>query len=68
MGMTQTGTTSDRLQAALVAQHAEIHHLLTVIGNKVDSIDPESANWGDVGNMGYIAERLRDAAGLSDQS
>lgn len=62
-GMTTTQTTATELEAALLARHMEIHELLAEIGNMADTVDPETANWGHVGDLGRIAQYLRYATG-----
>jgi hypothetical protein len=61
--MTTTQTTATELEAALLARHMEIHELLAEIGNMADTVDPETANWGHVGDLGRIAQYLRYATG-----
>lgn len=48
--------------AAFAALHDEAHELLTRIAAKVDSVMPDQADWGDVGDLRSIVERLREAA------
>lgn len=53
----------DRLTEALASAHMEAHRLIDKLTEQVDSVDPESANWGHVGNLQYIVERLREVTG-----
>lgn len=54
---------TDNLTTTLVERHAEIHDLLTEIASKIDDVNPDTANWGHAGDLGRIAELLRQAAG-----
>lgn len=58
-----TKTAAQARNEALLAAHAEVHDLIEQLKVKVDSIDPESADWGHVGDMNYYAERLREMLG-----
>lgn len=62
--MTTKTTSRDQLDAALVDVHSEIHELLDAIAAKADAVDPDTANWGHVGDLQWIASQLRNAAGM----
>jgi hypothetical protein len=59
-----TNANQAELDATLVARHAEAHDLLTQIAAQVDGINPDTATWGNVGDLGCIIEQLRNAVGL----
>lgn len=50
------------LAAVLANRHAEAHDLLERIAAIVDSIDPDTADWGHAGSLGSIVERLHAIA------
>ncbi len=52
-----------RLDAELIATHAEAHRLIEKLATMVDAIDPDNANWGDVGTLTYYVEKLREITG-----
>lgn len=52
-----------RLADALIVAHMEAHDLLAEVAARVDSVDPESADWGRVGDLNYINALLRQALG-----
>jgi hypothetical protein len=62
--MTAKTTSRDRLDAALVDVHSEIHELLEAVKARVDAVDPDTADWGHVVELQDIASRLREAAGI----
>jgi hypothetical protein len=55
-----TATPTAKLETAPVAAHAEAHSLIEALTERVDGIDPTTANWGHVGDLTYIIERLRE--------
>jgi hypothetical protein len=61
--MTTKTAGRDQLADALADVHSEIHELLDAIAAKADAVDPDTANWGHVGNLGWIASQLRNAMG-----
>lgn len=56
-------STARDLAATLTARHMEAHELLERVAAMVDSVDPDTADWGHAGDLGYIVERLRDITG-----
>jgi hypothetical protein len=53
-------TATSQLENALTAAHSEAHSLIEALTTRVDGIDPTTANWGHVGDLNYIIERLRE--------
>lgn len=51
---------------AVVALRKEVGALLNDITTRVNDIDESAAHWGHVGDLGYIRELLRRAAGHAD--
>ncbi len=55
---------NDEALAAFVAAKAEIDAMLERLAALSDDhfgAAPEGVSWGDVGNLGFVAERLRQA-------
>ncbi|MFZ1414293.1 MAG: hypothetical protein WAS73_06910 [Defluviicoccus sp.] len=55
---------NDEALAAFVARKAEIDAMLERLAALSDehfSVGPDDVSWGDVGNLGFVAERLRQA-------
>lgn len=52
-----------RLADALLTAHMDVHELLAEVAVRVDSVNPDEANWGNVGDLNYIAALLRQALG-----
>jgi hypothetical protein len=59
--MTPNGTRT--AADALLENHVEAHRLIQKLTAMVDSIDPETATWGHVGDMAYYVEKLREMTG-----
>ena len=47
----------------VVERRIEARNLIHALSAKVDRIDPDAADWGNAGDLGYIIGRLRDALG-----
>lgn len=55
---------NDEALAAFVAAKAEIDAMLERLAALSDDhfgVAPEGVSWGDVGDLGFVAERLRQA-------
>jgi hypothetical protein len=54
---------ADRREAALIAAHTTAHELLAELAAAIDGVDPDTANWGDIGDLNYINGLLLRALG-----
>jgi hypothetical protein len=48
---------------ALIAAHDEATELLDLVQAKIDGFDPDTADWGNVGDLNYIVSMLKNALG-----
>ena len=58
-------TANDEALAAFVARKAEIDAMLERLAGFADDhfgVAPEDVSWGDVTNLGYVIEKLRQAS------
>ena len=56
---------NDQALAAFVARKAEIDAMLERLAGLSDDhfdLAPEQVSWGDVANLGYVIEKLRQAS------
>ena len=53
----------DNLTIALTGAHAEAHELMERVAAMIDRIDPDTANWGHVSDLGRIIDCLRVTLG-----
>lgn len=61
---THSQPTNDKALAAFVAAKAEIDAMLqrlTEFSGDHFGAEPEGVHWGHVGNLGFVAEQLRQA-------
>lgn len=56
-------TRDARIDDAMVRAHAEAHRLIEKLTQMVDAVDPDNANWGDVGTLTYYVEKLAEMTG-----
>jgi hypothetical protein len=55
-----TNQNQAELTATLHNRHTEIHELLGKVAAITDGHDPEASDWGQAGNLGWIARQLRE--------
>jgi hypothetical protein len=63
--ITTRRTANDQALAAFVTRKAEIDVMLERLAGFSDDhfgVAPEDVNWGDVANLGYVIDRLREAS------
>lgn len=53
-------TEQQRLESALCATHGEIHDLLRVIAERIDEVDPDTADWGHIGDFNRVVRQLHE--------
>ena len=61
---THSQCTNDKALDAFITRKAEIDAMLTRLAALSDEhfgAEPEGVHWGHVGNLGFVAERLRQA-------
>ena len=58
--MTNTTRRTESPASRLGLHHARIHELLDELRLVADDKDPESCNWGDVGDLATLAARLAE--------
>lgn len=57
-----------KLAATLSERHAEAHRLIDKLTDMVDGINPDTADWGHAGDLGYVVDRLREITGEAGRS